>query len=384
LRQAIEWPTSVYESRAYGYLALYGPPSVAEPYKEAMQHCRLPEAIMGQARVLELCGQYGSAAHYYGQALSANPGDEAARTAKTEAEERAALARRMEKLLPQGYRVHRILGDPTWRDGRMTYLVGVANQAPPQLEMGIGAGRLALFGREGDQLRKLAVTPVFSHRELTTAGYDPTAHVAAFTPQPGQRAMLAVIRAGLGGTLVWPNWWWRASPWWHPGLCYDMVLYSVERGHLAKTLQARSAAMPWVGDLDGDEDIEMVTWQEVSRELQQPDRVPWPIVRTLVKGRYEVRTEEFPMLFEPVPRVLAKRKHRYRSDPKLADHLGRAFEILGRREEAAAAYELAEQKYRATAERKAKKGEADQARLHTLAAEAVKHRRVRLEREGGS
>ena len=376
--QMIEWPASLFEAYAYGSLSIEDPRSADRPYRKAMQQTQLLEGIMGRARVRELCGEYQEAAEFYDQALAVAPGSKTAKARKADAERLAALVRSMQELLPRDYRIERVLTHPTWRKGSVSRHIGVASWAYRSYAVGSIAAKLVLFRDDGERLEKASVAPLFSLRELPRAAYLPPAYVDVIRPDATRSAEVVAIRAGLNRRYLWQRRRWTRRPWQPPHGTYDMLVFRVEGQRLVKAFQASSVAMPWVGDLDNDDDPEIVTWRPTTLNIS-PYPPLWPTVHTSVNGQYEDRTEQFPSLFEVIASVLAAKEAQYPRDPKLPDYLGRAYEILGKKEPALEAYRRAERKYRETAERKMKKGDAQQARLHREAAAEVREHCLRLE-----
>ncbi len=381
--QMIEWPASLFDAYAYGSLSIEDPRGADRPYRKAMQQTQLLEGIMGRARVRELCGEYQEAAEFYDQALAVAPGNKTAKVRKADAERLAALVRSMEELLPRDYRIERVLTHPTWREGSVSRHIGVASWAYRSYAVGSIAAKLVLFRDDGERLEKASVAPLFSLRELARAGYLPPAYVDVIRPDAKQPAAVVAIRTSLNRPRAWRRSRWTRRQWGPPHGTCDVLLYRVGKRGLLRTLQASSVAMPWVGDLDNDDAPEMVTWRPTTLNIS-PYPPLWPIVRAFVNGQYEDRTEQFPRLFEVVTSVLAEKEAQYPRDPKLADYLGRAYEILGKKEPALEGYRRAERKYRETAQRKMKKGDAEQARLHREAAAEVRARCLRLEGLGRS
>lgn len=333
----------------------------------AEQYGPLPEGYIGRARVYELCGDYGTASHYYKRALELAPTNEAARSAEAQVEQLLKLVRQMRPLLPEGYVTERVLTHPTWTHGDATYYIAVATLHQTRLDLGSSVPKLVLFKHGGGPMELLDTVSVFSAREEASAWNTvwpppPGACVGVVPPgTDGERAMVAAVRA-LASESRWPRWRGR----------YEVILYALEPGALVRELRVPSAAMPWVTDIDDDGDAEIITWHS--------PLAAWPVVQTLVDGRYETRTEQFPSVFEGVPSVLENfEPGEDVADPNLPDYAGRAYEILGQRALAIEAYRRAERKYRERADQLAAKGQEWSARDHRQGAAAARDRRLRLE-----
>jgi tetratricopeptide (TPR) repeat protein len=349
-----------------GALAVKGyetPVAADSCYDQALRCFPLAGAYIGRGRLRELCGDYAGGAELYGEALRLAPESQPVHRAKARADGLAALARQMEELLPRRFRIHRILTHPQWRRADAAYYVGVTKWADDRFPLLGDASEFVLFRRQGDRLAKLSQGPDVGAWQRRLSGVCIPMYAALVVPQPGAPPA-AVLISRLYARRVYPH---RVS------------MYRLANETLIKTLELTSMAMPWVGDLDDDGDAEIITWRPASLEPFVWAAVPWPMVHTLVDGAYQVRTEQFPSLFPEVARTLAAAEGRYPPDAKLPDHLGRAYEILGQRDAALAAYRRAEGKYVATADRMQSKGHTRQARLHRQAAATVRGRRLRLE-----
>jgi len=359
-------------------------------YQHALETRRSPEALVGKARIGMLCGEYVAAASFYASALQWAPDSEAARAGQTEAEGLVALQGKMDEVSgwikpldgvlrgpprkhfgwPAFLDIGRILSHPTWRQGDREYRVAVAGGGVGDWSVLYEVPKLVLYSSRGQSLRQIGnPVPVFSMDELATTYYPPRAYAGLLEPGPGDDAAVVAVR---------PLDAWRLAP-----DSYGLSLYDLTERGLVQTLDVPSTFIPWLGDLDEDGDTEIVTWHCPTCDEEPPNRAPWPIVRTLVDGHYELASKPFPRLHQHLARVLAEREHRYPQDPHIADYLGRAHEITGETELAIAACQRAEQKYRAKAVLIAHKGQMRRARRHREAAEAVKQRRLRLQSEGG-
>ncbi len=380
--EAVLWPDST--QRFYEHLGslLHFPTAPVRRQERPLEHFPFTEALLAAAEARELSGQYAAAAELYAEALALDAENDGARERKAEAERLVALAGRMEDLLPDAYRIDRILSHPTWREGEATYYVGAATWGAVTRIWSV-APKLAVFRSEARDLRLTSTVPTFATSEIGSRWNPPTACLGVVGPADGLPAKLVALRSAIVKRTPRS----RPAPKPQPTygeIAYDAILYRLEKGVLLKDLQLPSAAMPWVGDLDEDGDAEIVTWHHISRERWPVDRLPWPIVHTLVNGQYEVRSEKFPSLFEPVADVLAERERQDQLEPKFAKYLGRAYGMLGKPELAAAAYQRAADKHEEMARRLGAKGLADQARLHREAAAEVRERCLRLERLGRS
>jgi hypothetical protein len=278
----------------------------------------------------------------------------------------------MQSLLPPGYGIQRILSDPAWRNAGAAYYVGVATSEPAAHPSLVAvAPKLVLFRREGRRLEKGSVVPTFTAAEIRT-GSDvrrmPSGYARCLAPAPGRPAHVVVIRSFAPRRIAQSGF-----------VSYDVSVYRFEHARLQKLLQVPAASTPWAGDLDGDGDAEIVAWHHIRPDLWPFSPLQWPSVHTLVGDGYEQRTEEFAPLFREVARVFADREPQYTQDPKVAEYVGRAYEILDQNESAIAAYGRAEVKYGKLEQRAAGNKHTQQARLYRQAAASVRERRLRLE-----
>jgi len=376
----IHWPCQVGESREGGEVNedawRWMPYACSEAdcsYSLSVLAQPLPEAWIGRARLRELCGDYAEAAEFYGRALELAPKSAVAQIGRKRAQGLVSLAGRMERLLPSGYQVGRILSHPTWRRGGATHYLGVISWLHESRSVLSMAPKLAVFVQQGERLTRTHTTATFDAQELphVWSRWDgPNTYVGMVVHKDGRPAEPVVIRAyrprGMLALL---------------GLSYDVFLYRLANGKMVKTLALPSAVMPWVADLDDDREAEIITFRHVSMAVPPRKPAPWPIVHTRVNGEYEARSGQFPSVFAVVAPILLAREREAPMDPRIPHCLGRAHEIIGKKGLAIAAYKRAEEKYRQTAERMQKKGEAEQAHLHREAAAAVKEHRLRLEAE---
>ncbi len=381
-REVIHWPQSL-EGRSWPQglggpwrLGAWRDADADSWYTKALERHQFAEVLAGRARLRELSGEYAEAAEDYNSALELAPESQTARTGKARAQRLAMLRRSMEELLG-GVSVQPVLLHPTWRHGDVEHCVGVVRWSQSGRPRDSAARKLVAFRCERRSAENATIVPtgsvpVFATTDLPSTG-SATAHVGIVRLEPGEAAAIAVVRA-VGPSTV------RAVL----TFSYDVTLHRLEGELLMPMLRVDSAAVPWVGDLDEDGDAEIVTWHWLTYPTPSTTGIPWPTIRSLVNGRYEIRTEHFPSLFEDVASVLVEREREYPLDSSLSDGLGQAYEVLAKKDLAIAAYQRAEKKHLEMADRMAKKGESEQARLHRRAALAVKDRRLRLEPSGGS
>jgi len=373
----VQWPIGSLECEDWWSWVPDGLRYTGWSYEHSLWRHRLPEAYIGRARLSEMCGYYAKAVELYGLALELDPANEVAKSEGADVERLATLARGMDALLPDGYDVDRVLTHRTWRAGDAEHYVAVVTWPHQTPAMWSTAPKLVLFADKAGRLTKSAAAPTFSTQELRRVkeACEPyewwdsaSAYVGIVGPGDGSKAELVVIRA-------YDNRW-RAGP---AVRDYDVVVYRVLGGKLVRGLACPSAATPWVTDLDGDGSAEVITFREVTMDRLRWRPVPWPIVRARQGEGYEVRSEAFPGVFEVVVPILVACERDSPSDPKIPDHLARAYEITAKKGLAIAAYARAEKKHYATANRMEKKGYARQARLHRESAVAMRQRRLRLE-----
>lgn len=327
-------------------------PSVQGWYDRSLEVHPLPQAFIGLGRLQELRGDYARAAESYAAASELASGNETAREGRRRTERLAALAREMAALLQSGHRIDRILSHPSWSEGDTTHYVASTRGSYGPLRLVKGSGGIDLFRERRGRLEHLGVVPAFPTRQRRWAGM--AAYVGVVALDKGERAVLAVVVE----TQPIPD---RYD--------YHLGLHALRDGRLVKTLELASVGLPSVTDLDDDGDAELITWRwAVHYPISMARSVLWPIVRARVGDRYEVRTEQFPSLFEPVARELRLFELGYApGDPKVSERLGRAYEILGETAEAIAAYERAERKYEEASQQQS--------------AASVRERRLRLEAE---
>lgn len=369
----VNWPRVLYTFHQPHGPQFYEPTEADRWYEHALEQYELYDAYIGRARLRKLCGDYAAAVNFYARALALAPDSPTPRRGKIDAERFAMLARAMEHLLGEGYRVHRVLSHPSWSQGSETYHLGVVGPFDNGLSTISIAPALALFRSRGGRLDVSALVPSFTQEEVARAAAPLRAYVGLVACHADAPAMAVVIQELLPESLERQEY-----------VTYDVVLYRLEQGALVRTLSAPSTAMPWVGDLDNDGDVEVVAWRETSWELEEEERVPWPVVHTLVDGRYKLRTREFPSLFCAIVPLLAEREDTYPLDPKLSDYLARAYEIMGDRRPAIAAYQRAAHRYAEAASRMTKLGSLDQALRYAQLEVAARERYLWLTAEDDS
>lgn len=286
--------------------------------------------------------------------------------------------------------VESFVGDETWRAGDAKYYVGIVGfPLPLQTPRSVLESRpwptevkLVAFRLEGRPVEKATVTLgssvlVSSQAEMRALVHR-EAYLGRIRLRAGEEAAPVVIRAMVP----------KEDPAWNFYFRYDITVYRLDRGVLSETIRVPSGDVPCIGDLDGDGDAEIVTWRRISDDEQLFGWVPpWPIVRTLVDGRYEERTEEFWSLFADVAEALERVERSVQTrqgfvlpdDPCVPEYLGRAYELLGEKEKAIAAYRSAESRHLDWAGQEESRRVADRARRHREAAVAMRQRRVRLE-----
>ncbi len=366
-------------------------PRASRWYDRSLKKHRLPEALIGHARLRQLCGDYAGAAQFYAEALALDPENAAAQSGKTSSDRLAELSLRMVPLLPQGFRIDRVLTHPLWRQGDTDHYVAVVSLSQTEPTVFSIYPGLIVFeqGREG----------------LTwTAALDAgiTVDDSLTERARGSFVGLAAPSADSPPTVALIQFFWEISSWKMPDVAFDVALYRLEDGALRQTLQLPSDSLPWVGDIDDDGDAEIVTWRNITPDVQlprgfaaiqqrwpsipqglwQPEQehfIAWPTVRSMVDGEYVIRTEQFPRLFEPMPAALAEAERDYPINAMLSDCLGLAYEILGESRPAIQALERAERKHLAVAEDMANKGDADHEQVHRQAVADVRARRLALE-----
>lgn len=347
-------------------------------YMQALEGSPLTGALIGRARVETQLGRYATAAELYARALDLSPASDVARKGKAEAEQLARLGAKMEALLPSAYRVHRILTHNTWRQDEATQRLAVITFPCWPWDFLSTAPKLVVFAERGGKLERAGGASTYSPREYTgRPAWDLETYVGLCVWEAGEPAGVMVVRSieHPGGSME--DFQTRVS---------EMTLYRLESGTLVEMLRLPSAAIPWVGDVDGDGDAEVVTWRD-SRVEVWPTGPPlaWPAVHTLVSGRYEERTERFPALFAHFVPGLTRQDSHGLLGPGGLVCLGRAYEILGERELALRTYERAEG---AVAERSVGRAFRDQAEADQVIGHALKELRQRRERleaqvEGG-
>jgi hypothetical protein len=218
---------------------------------------------------------------------------------------------------------------------------------PIGLNEGLEEMKLVVFRLEGSPPEQASVkiqrsVPIFTRAEVKALQYL-QACIGQVWPADEDRAMPVVIRAMQPGELPYGGFWRR----------YDIAVYRLAAEALTETIRVASSDPPWIGDLGGDGTVEIVTWQRISDEPELFGSVPpWPIVRTLVDGQYQVRTEQFPSLFVEVAAALQRvdehmqmgETPRGLRDPRVPEYLARAYELLGETGKATAARKRAQRR----------------------------------------
>jgi tetratricopeptide (TPR) repeat protein len=279
-----------------------------------------------------------------------------------DAEALATLRRKMEEHLI-GATVDPVLQHATWRAGDTAHCVGMACW-PHLVRTDFGSTsqqevprKLVVFRYTAGPMQRAVVTVTSSIAIFTCADLEsmvqPRACSGLIRIEPSRAAVPVLVRS------FRPT----HGPWEEQYVHYELVMYRLDRGILAPLVSLPASAMPWVGDLDGDGDAEIVTWRSIGIRGEPIgwESLGWPEVRTLVDGQYKVRTEQFRSLVADVAAALDRLEKRLQQGgdhsppdyPTVPEYLGRAYEILGETEAAIAAYERAERKYLASGDRKA-------------------------------
>jgi hypothetical protein len=237
--------------------------------------------------------------------------------------------------LPHSYYVERVLTHPTWQDGATTHWVAVATWTRASLFAGSIAPKLVLFRETEGRLENCSAVSTYARAELAKGCPVVPTYVGVCVSSPDRPASVAAIRAHSRRGSEVP-----------PSVVYDVTLYSLKPGALVQEVRLPSDAMPWVGDLDADGDAEIITWRLERGQPDLNDPFPWPIVHTLVDGRYEERTSDFRGLFSDMATALAEQD---REGLLTWDHLyflARVYEMLHDTDQAVAAYRRLEGKCR--------------------------------------
>jgi hypothetical protein len=276
----------------------------------------------------------------------------------------------MRKCVDDPYRIRRVLRHATWREAGVEYCIGIADKGPLERTVRCVAPKLVLFRRAEGTVKALDAVATYRPKELEGAWSGvggPTAFPALIAPDDAQAAVLACIRYFI------PS---------RPGaMKYDLTIWRREQARLVRRLELPSRGWPWMGDLDEDGDVEIVTWPLKPIDGGLGTGVRWPIIRTLVDGEYQARSAQFTDLFAAMASFYERLEQGRPLDAKLPRRVAEAHEVVGDWDRAIAAYGRAERKHYATADRMEKKGYTEQARLHREAAVGMRERRTQLEAE---
>ena len=364
-RELVPFPESL-DRRWRTTVGLDAPPQ----YVTQLEDDAVAERLIVAGRLKELWGEYYEAAVYYQQALGLEPESQAAREGAARTERLAPVKREVEARFPAAA-VSSVLEHPTWRQDDVTHYVCVLSWADIP-SAGPTDRQLLVCRRSDPEADDGEVVPTFQSRIFSTTERewmrDPVAYVGTISLQQGDPAAAVLIRAFLP----------QGSS---QDLAYDVSLYRLDDGTLKQILRVPSTLMPWVGDLDEDGDAEIVTWQGIPAEPQARRRgfAHWPVVRTLVDGHYEARTQSFPTIIKDFVAAATRRGASLMDDGRGCDYLAYAYETLGETDLAISTYRAAELNYWQRAAELATKGSAAQARSHVARALEARHHRLRLQ-----
>ncbi len=312
-------------------------------YRQAIRHYALPEALIGRARVAALHGEHAEAAELYARALQQSPDDEAAREGQAEAQQLAELLPAMAAHLPSADHIERILTHPSWRTGDTTYYIALATFTRTGVRFFGIAPKLILFKQRRGELQKLSSISTYEPPASGRSGLVYPTYVELCITEPDRPASMVVIRP------VEERGEPRLSHW---GPIHELVLYRLKTDTLVEGVRFRSPRAPWIGDIDEDGDAEIVTWRWSAAAFVLSTRHIWPTVHSLVKGKYEDRTDQFPTLFADMAASMraSERDDDDRLDQSDLSQLARAYELLADAENAIETYQRLERECRAQAD----------------------------------
>ena len=327
--------------------------------EEALSLYPLRIALLGRARLHELCGDHQAAASAYKEVLAEHPRDAEAREGLERAERLMGLARQMEALLPPAYRVRCIFEHESWRTPEGTYRVALISYPSGELSFETWWPKLVVFRSVDGNMAKIStVAPVGWGR------YPPPVWVglASARREPGP---LVVVVASLN------QWYWRGSG--------TLRLYRLSGGRLGDFRSVASKRCPTVSDIDGDGRIEVVVWTMARSQQQWYGAPPWPVVYRIQGDRLVDCGHECTRPFACVAPMLSQYAMS-QNDAKCWEAAGEAYEIAGKRADAVAAYSRAETQYlrAARACESGRRKRPDLARAYRGMAERARARRDRI------
>jgi tetratricopeptide (TPR) repeat protein len=326
---------------------------------EALRLYPLRVALLGKARLHELCGDHEAAASVYKEVLSDHPRDAEAREGLERAERLMGLARQMEALLPPAYRVRRIFEHESWRTPEGTYCVALISYPHSDLSLATWWPKLVVFRSAGSDMAKVsAVAPV------GWRGYPPSVRVGLASAKREPSPLIVVV-TGMAD--------------WYYGASRMLRLYRLSGGRLEQLRSVDSYRRPTVSDMDGDGRIEVVVWTMARSEQSGYSSPPWPVVCRVEGDRLVDCGHDCTRPFAcaaPVLRDWAMSQN----DAKCWESAGEAYEICGKRADAVAAYSRAETGYlrAARACESGRRKRPDLARAYRQMADRVRARRDRI------
>jgi tetratricopeptide (TPR) repeat protein len=362
------WPWDFAESDTIARRIVYRTLEARDWHRRARLQFPLPEAFAGEARARMRMNDYRMAAMAYRNALDAGTIDKTLGAEWEEAQRLRRLQADVGRPPPDGGHVRQILEHPSWGDGDGACRIATIRGGPYGSSFSHGPPRMLVFQGQNETFEPVGdVVPIYTRDEVAAVD-APRWYLGAATLGPGEAAAVAVLRKVS-----------RHSS--SPG-SHDVAAYRLTPGGLQQILRAPSDDLPWVGDLDQDGDMEIVTWRHMTAATGLRRPVPWPIVHTMVNGGYEIRTLEFPQLLDDMVALAVQHEERKPLDPTVPDYLSQAYERLGRMQLAIAACERAERKYLQYSEAAREDGLDNLVGHYRMAAQRIRQRLLRLQAEG--
>lgn len=330
---------------------------------QALQLHPLPTAILGMAKLHELCGDYEAAYGLYKELLSDDPHHPDGREGLARTERLLKMARQMEALLPPAYRVRQVLGHDAWKAPGETYRVALISYPHRELSFMTHWPKLVVYRFRGGEVVKVSSLPPVGWSRYSTQAIWVGLAYAKNEPAP-----LLVVVTGLG------RWSYRSPK--------TLQLYRLRNGNLVRLARMSSTLRPTVCDLDGDGRVEILLWTWAPT-IRAPWSVPpWPAVYRVQGDRLADCTGEHPRIFALAAPILRDLADEW-DDCKCWEAAGRAFENCGELKKAIEAYEAAERGYLSKRGDYERRGNQYQARAFGEKAREARRRWKRLMAETG-
>lgn len=324
-----------------------------------------PRAYFGLAQCQQRLGMYRDAASTYRSALALSPADPGILSAYHVDLSLLALAHQAGPHLPHGQRILQI--EPIDIENQTRWLVLSAEPETDGL-VSYANANLSLFEPADGELHRLWTSRLFSTTPV--AGGDTTVPgidqfftqlylVTADVYGNGEQEACVLDESSAASAI--PS---------------HLDIFSQKNGILVRTFQTDSVMPIWIQDIDNDGRREIGTYSKVGDTLPGYEMPTWMDIYAVKNGKYELANADFPTEFRTWPAQLKQVLRTHPGDPDVLRHLGKAYAILGERQNAIAAYNAA-----VTACRKAMHSNTDRSMISAGKAELLRIEQERSQYE---